>query len=102
LPERPTRLLLVLAQIAATCCREIASETLDDIEANYGAEYFYDPELEKHLVQWWRAYWKIGQIAYILRDDFGVPMFDFSLSRAEPRNKSLISQFTQFIRESVF
>jgi len=81
LPERPTRLLLILAQISATCCRQIAEETIAELEAAHGDSYPLCPELRTALDDWHSAHRKIGEICLALRDDFGVPVFDYIMSR---------------------
>jgi hypothetical protein len=89
LPENPSRFLLILAQIAATCCRQIAEETIVEIEATHGIDDTVRGELRDALEQWHRAHQKIGEVCFILRDDFGVPVFDFYLARDERPNQSL-------------
>jgi hypothetical protein len=85
LPERPTRFLLILAQIAATCCRQIAEETIAELEVARGDTYPLCQELRTALDDWHCAHRKIGEICFALRDDFGVPVFDFSMSRDRRR-----------------
>jgi hypothetical protein len=86
LPENPSRFLLILAQIAATCCRQIAEETIEEIEATYDIDDTVPGELRDALDQWHLAHRKIGEICFILRDDFGVPVFDFCLTRDKRQN----------------
>src|SRR5262249_31267520 len=81
LPEHPTRLLLLLAQIAATCCRQFADETVAELEASYGITESMHPEIAAAVKEWHRAHRKIGEICFALRDEFGIPVFDFCLSR---------------------
>jgi hypothetical protein len=80
LPEFPSRLLLLLAQIAATCCREIASETVEEIEAIHGVTEISPPELRAAVQNWHRAHRKIGEIIGLLSDRFGMEGIDFNLS----------------------
>jgi len=81
LPAQPTRLLLLLAQIAATCCRQFAEETIEDLEVTHGITDRPWPEMHAALDEWYRAHRKIGGICYALEERFGIPAFDFCLSR---------------------
>ena len=81
LPEFPSRLLLLLAQVAATCLRQIAEETMAELEATAPRTKLITPEQHVAIKDWRRAHRKIGEICYLLRDEFGVAIFDFTMSR---------------------
>jgi hypothetical protein len=81
LPAHPSRLLLLIAQIAATCCREVAQQRLDDFAATEDGKDYWNPEQRKLSEEWHRTHNKIGEICGRLDKCFGVPAFDFCLSR---------------------
>jgi len=81
LPEQPTRFLLILAQIAATCCRQLAEETITELEATEPDTELPSPQKRVAVRDWYRTHKKIGEICYLLHDEFGVPIFDFCMSR---------------------
>src|SRR5580704_7207004 len=80
LPENPSLHLLLLAQIAATCARAMAEETIHQVQSRHEV---YTPEMRQAVEAWHCAHRKIGEICFILRDDFDVPVFDFCLSRVK-------------------
>jgi hypothetical protein len=81
LPASPSRLLLTVAQLAATCCRHIAQEIMEGIDQDVDEPWLL-PGYSEALDQWSRSHRKIGQICFILRDEFDVPVHDFWLSRS--------------------
>jgi hypothetical protein len=99
-PDSPSRYLLLLAQIAATCAREIASETIDEFESDYDSDKIPHPEMLRALKEWHRAHNKIGEICFLLQDEYDVPMFDFCLSR-DQRKKSFIRKIQEFIERGL-
>jgi hypothetical protein len=81
LPEHPARFFLILAQIAATCCRQFAEETIMELEPTEPNPECSSPKMRVALKDWHRAHQKIGEICYLLQDEYGVPSFDFCMSR---------------------
>jgi hypothetical protein len=83
MPERPTRLLLILAELAATLCRQMQDEIIDELERIYGFGdvAFARREGTAALGKWFEAYHKQGEVGELLEERFGVPMLKFSLER---------------------
>jgi hypothetical protein len=83
LPERPTRLLLILAELAATLCRQMQDEIIDDLERVYGFGdiAFARREGTAALKKWFDAYHKQNEVGYLLEERFDLPMLKFSLER---------------------
>jgi hypothetical protein len=77
LPENPSRLLLTLAQLAATFCREIEYEIYTAAEV--GEAQIVEPN--RSLDGWSKAHRKIGEIIGLLEDNFGVAAYEIMLSR---------------------
>jgi hypothetical protein len=83
LPKRPTRLLLILAELAATLCRQMQEEIIDDLERVYGHGdiTFARREGTAALKKWFEAYRKQGEVGDLLEERFDLPMLKFSLER---------------------
>ena len=79
LPSDPAELLLKAAQLAATCCRQIDVEILDATRDNSTSAPSSEMcEAADHFL---KANRKIGEIIGLLEEKFGVPAYDFWLSR---------------------
>ncbi len=96
LPEHPSRLLLVIAQFAATCCRQIAGEMIDALN-DVSEEAWLSPEYNQAMDQWSRAHRKIGEICFLLRDEFGVPEQDFWMRRNPPRKMTMFEKCKAYL-----
>lgn len=82
LPEHPSRLLLILAALAATLCRQMQDEILGDLDRLYGnLDATFPPEYRAAIDNWFSAYRKQGEVGFLLEDRLGVPMLKFSLTR---------------------
>ena len=97
LPEFPSRLLLLLAQVAATCCRQIEEETIEELETTYGITELSPPELLSASQGWSRAHRKIGEIIGLLSDRFGIEGIDFNLSH-NVRKFSAVAWLKRMVR----
>jgi hypothetical protein len=95
LPKHPTRLLLILAQVAATCCRQFAEEAMEELKATYGDYEFQCDEFKAAVDDWWRAHRKIGEIIGLLEDRFGLRNVDFHLSR-NVRRRGFFARLMKF------
>lgn len=100
LPAKPSLLLLLNAQIAATCLRQMASETLDDFDRTWTNVDEAHPGQDAALDQWFFANKKIGEVIHLLELMFGVPEFDFWLRR-KPQPPT-ISDLCKSIIEKLF
>jgi hypothetical protein len=78
LPENPSRLLLTLGQIAATCCRQIEADLFrlacDELDESLLDK---DREIADRFL---KANRKIGEICGLLEEKFGVVAHDYVLS----------------------
>ena len=97
LPEHPSRVLLLVAQFAATCCRQIESEMIDALHDS-SEQTWLRPEYSEALDQWSRAHRKIGEIIFLLSDEFGVPEHDFWMSRNTPRRIMMCEKCKAYMR----
>lgn len=79
LPEFPSRQLLLLAQVAATCCRQVGWEILHEYNITHVPNDEPCPELDPVLDEWHIAHRKIGEIIDLLSDRFGIVGIDFCL-----------------------
>ncbi len=94
LPEYPTRLLLILAELAATLCRQMQDEIVNDADWLYGdVREGGPPEYNEAVKIWWAAYRKQGDVIALLEERFGIPMLEFTLRRVE---KKRVSKFANY------
>lgn len=98
LPPDPSRLLLLNAQIAATCLRQIASETIEACGEGL-VERWLDPRVDRASELFMKSNGKIGEILTKLDMLYGLEPLDFWLSRDV--KKSVCEKVRAFIRRIV-